>query len=168
VRARVDGAWWVVDPVHGRVHVPDGAAWRPPDAHWTGIASYGSRQLVLGSADQWLHVFDAFTHREVLRFPAAVPPSVRVSFGECTPIVTGEGWIATFDHLRSRLAVYDPRGLPLRVVRLDELLGLPTHGISALEGTGSDLAIATGSTYTVWTVRLRMAECSAAAGTATE
>ena len=166
--ARVDGAWWVVDPVHGRVVVPDGAAWRPPEGHWTGIASDGAGRLVLGSADQWLHVFDVATHREIVRFPAPVPPSVRVSFGECTPIVTGDGWIATFDHLRSRLAVYDQQGLPLQVVRLDELLDLPTRDVSALEATGSDLAIATGASHTVWTVRLRTTECSAAARTATE
>lgn len=166
--ALVDGAWWVVDPVHGRVLVPDGAAWRPPDAHWTGIASDGAGRVVLASADQWLHVFDVPRHREVVRFPATVPPSVRVSFGECTPIVTGDGWIATFDHLRSRLAMYDARGLPLRVVRLDEFLGLPTHGISALAATGSELAVATGTSHTVWTIRLQSAECSAAAGTAAE
>jgi len=166
--ALVNGAWWVVDPVHGRVAVPDNTTWHPPDGRWTGIASDGAGRVVLGSADQWLHVFDLATHREVVRFPASVPQSVRVSFGECTPIVTGDGWIATFDHLRSRLAVYDPRGLPLRVVRLDELLGLPTHGISALEATGSELAIAAGPSHTVWTLRLRMAECSAAAGTAAE
>jgi hypothetical protein len=166
--ALIDGAWWVVDPVHGRVVPPDGTAWRPPDGHWTGIASDGARRLVLGSADQWLHVFDVATHREVLRFPATVPPSVRVLFGECTPIVTGDGWIATFDHLRSRLAVYDPRGVLLRVVRLDEVLGLPTHGISALEAMGSDLAVAAGSSHTVWTVRLDTAECAPAAGTAAE
>jgi hypothetical protein len=162
--AFLDGGWWVVDPVRGRLIASDPALWRPPDGRWIGIARDRAGRLVLGAADQTVHVYDLAIRREVARFPATVPPSVRVLFGECTPIVTGDDWIATFDHLRSRLWVYDARGVPLRVLRLDQLLELPTHGISALDGLGSDLAVATGSAHQIWKLRVQTAGCSPIAG----
>jgi hypothetical protein len=147
----IGGRWWVVDPIAGSLLTPDApAGWRPdlPGARWVGITRGPRDELILASADQRIHVFDVEKGTALRQFPATVGPSLQVSFGECAPLVAGADWYATFNHLLSRLTLYDLGGAQLASLPLGELLGLTTHRISSVgaQGTGSGSA----SITTTW------------------
>ena len=154
--------WWVVDPVSGRLSTSARAESALPEGRWVGIASLGSDLLLLASADQSLHVVRPLDGRELLSFPALVPPSRRLHFGECTPVLSGDGWLATFDSLRSILSVYDERGAPLGSIRLDRLLGLGGHYIHAIGAAGHYLGVGYGDR--VATLEVSVAPGCAGAG----
>jgi len=168
--ALVGRDWWVVDPISGRLLTSARVSWPLPEGRWTGIAHDAAGRLVLASADQSLHVVDAADGREVARFPASVPPSRRFHFAECTPVLVGDGWIGTVDHLRSTLAVYDPHGAALGSVRLDQRLALDGNRVIAAQAAGPYVGLGILTDNTVRTLKVEVApECSSpAAGDAVD
>ena len=138
----IGGRWWVVDPISGSL-LSDAPGWRPdlPQGRWIGIGRGPHDELLLASADQQIHAFDVERGRALRHFPASIWPSLRVSFGECAPLVAGADWVATLDHLRSRLTFYDLDGVWLGSLSLDVLLGLTTHRISSIGAQGSRLGV---------------------------
>ena len=141
--ARVGEAWWIVDPVAGTLlRAPPGLPPQPP-GRFTGIARDGAGRVLLASADQAIHVVDPQTGAELARFPARVPPSRRFQFAECTPLVAGDGWIATLDHFRSTLALYTPEGAPRGVLHLDTVLHAGGDVVLAVQAAGSYLGVGT-------------------------
>ena len=140
---RIGGRWWVVDPISGSLLTRGAPGWRRdlPEARWIGIARGPRDELILASADQWIHVFDVASGTALRQFRAIVWPSLRASFGECAPVLAGADWYATFDHLRSRLTFYGLDGTPLASLSLDLLLGLSTHRIMSIVAQGTRLGI---------------------------
>jgi hypothetical protein len=154
---RIREEWWAIDPILGYVARSTSGQWLPPGNRWVGIAADPTGRLVLASADQTLHVFDVDGQRELASFPAHVPPSRRIHFAECSPLVAGDGWIATLDHLRHRLFVYDRDGVLLAVLPVNEVPPMVTHQPTTLAADGSFLGISTDWTGLVTTLRLTVA-----------
>lgn len=138
--AWIASRWWVVDPVAGVVGNNGDVSWLPR-APWVGIARGPGQEVVLASADQYLHVFDVAEQREIRRFPARVWPSRRVWFGDCSPIVAGDGWYATLNHMTSLLTVYNRNGELVGSTRLDRVVGFGPHRVHALAATGPYLGV---------------------------
>ena len=61
--------------------------------------------------------------------------------GECTPVLAGDGWYATFNNLTSALSVYDTAGRPLGTARLDRVLGLGANTITAVGAAGNRVGV---------------------------
>ncbi|TMB23509.1 MAG: glycosyltransferase family 39 protein [Deltaproteobacteria bacterium] len=138
---RVGERWWIVDPTTGRLLPTDpGAGWVPAGA-WTGIGRTPDGDVLLASAEQALVVLDVARHAERARFSALVGPSRRVTTGECTPVLAGDGWYATFNNLTSALSVYDTAGRPLGTARLDRVLGLGANTITAVGAAGNRVGV---------------------------
>jgi hypothetical protein len=157
---RIGSHWWVLDPTTGRLTTSDPRGAWVPSGRWVGIARDGADHLVLASADQLIAVFDVATRTELLRFPAVVPPSRRAVTNECSPVVAGDGWYATFNHLTSLLTVYDGMGGEVGTRDLGKLLGLGegNNWISAVAANGPYLSV--GYVDQVVTVKLsHLAEC---------
>jgi hypothetical protein len=152
--ARLSGEWWVVDPIAGRVERATGGAWAPPPGRWAGIAGDAAGRLVLAAADQTVHVFDVSAGRELRSFPARVPPSRRIYFAECSPIVAGDGWIATLDHFHRRLSVYAADGRGLGDVALVELPRMLAHQPTTVAANGGAVGVSTGYEGDVLTLGL--------------
>ena len=143
--ARVGDDWWVVDPVSGTLSTSAAPAIPLPPGPWIGIAAHHSRTVILAAADQTLTVLNTADLAARRTFAAAVPPSRRFHFGECTRIVAGHGWIATFNHLLGRLLVYDPKGTLLASLALDELLGVHPYVITEVAARDDYLGVAHGA-----------------------
>ena len=142
---RVGPHWWAVDPTTGDLLTTDpGGPWMPRGS-WTGAGTDGHGRLVLASADQWLGVYDLEQRVEVKRFSAEVWPSLRVNTGECAPVLVGDGWYGTFNHLTSVLTVYDAEGNELGTRDLQRFLQLGSNRISAIAAQGRHVAV--GSFY---------------------
>jgi len=134
-------AWWIVDPVTGTVSSTDGdSAWLPA-GRWVGIAATPDGSLALASADQTVVLVRPEERREIARFPADVWPSRRATFGECSLVLAGDGWYATFNPLLSALTLYDRRGERVGVCGLDRVLGLGAHRITAIGATGRHIGV---------------------------
>jgi hypothetical protein len=157
---RIGSHWWVLDPTTGTLTTSDPGGARVPSGRWIGITRDGADHLVLASADQLIAVFDVATWTELLRFPAVVSPSRRAVTNECSPVVAGDGWYATFNHLRSLLTVYDGMGGEVGTRDLGKLMGLGegNNWISAVAANGPYLSV--GYVDNVVTVKLsHLAEC---------
>jgi hypothetical protein len=139
----IGGRWWVVDPISGSLLSGGASGWHPdlPEARWIGIGRGPRGELILASADQRIHVFDVARRKALRHFPAAVWPSLRLSFGECASVIAGADWVATFNHLLSRVTFYDLGGKEIAFLSLDSLLGLSTHRISSIGAQGTRLGI---------------------------
>jgi hypothetical protein len=148
--ARIGGEWWAVDPTSGALLTTGPKPEWIPDGRWIGITRDGPDRVVLGSADQFIAVFDVRRRTEVARFPVTIPPSRRLLANECSPIVAGDGWVATFDHLTSMLVMYDRTGRPLGGHDLSALPGFGgTSGwLQAVAASGNFLAVARGTSVT--------------------
>jgi len=133
--------WWLVDPTMGTLATAPRARRFPPAAPWIGVGGGPGNLVMLASADQSLVTFDAATGTVVDRVPAAVWPSRRVLTGECTPVIVGDGWTATFNNLTSLLAVYATGGRARATVRLDRLAGIGSNRITAVGAAGSYLGV---------------------------
>ena len=96
-----------------------------PTGPWVGLAALDPGRLVLAGADQRLRVLDVETGRPLAEFPAVVPPSRRVHFGECTALAAGRDWITALDPLRALLHLTAADGTPLATLPLAPLLGAP-------------------------------------------
>jgi len=158
---RVGGQWWAVDPTTGdlRTTDPDGA-WLPKGS-WAGAGTDGHGRLVLASADQWLGVYDLQQRVEVQRFSAAVWPSLRVSTGECAPVLAGDGWYGTFNNLTSVLTVYDTEGNERGARDLNRFLGLGNNRITAIAAQGRHVGVGIGYDDVVKTIEVKFgAECT--------
>jgi len=140
--AFVDGRWWAVDAVTGRIFTERGA-FTPPAGPWAGIARGPDDELVLASAEQEIRVFDVRRGTEIRRFPAHVWPSRRVDFLECSPIVAGDGWFGSYDHFSGTLNVYDHVGAELATVPLDARGSLAIAASGSYIGVGFSGAIRT-------------------------
>jgi len=155
--ARVASNWWVVDPTHGTLFTTDPVPGWIPARQWTGIAQGPGEQLVLASADQELWVFDAVERRLLRRFPAAVWPSRRFWVNECSQVVAGSDWYATFNHMTSLLTVYDREGRWMGSRRLNEMLNVRyTPSMKSVAGAGGYLAVSVAGT--VKTLRVTFAK----------
>src|SRR5439155_1047412 len=149
---RVGAHWWAVDPTTGDLRTTDpGGTWLPKGS-WTGAGTDGHGRLVLASADQWLGVYDLEQRIEVERFAAEVSPSLRVSTGECAPVLVGDGWYGTFNNLTSVLTVYDAEGNELGARDLNRFLGLGSNRITAIAAQGRHVAVGTSSDEVVMPV----------------
>jgi hypothetical protein len=145
-----DGQWWVVDPVAGTLHLPG----NPPatlalDA--VGISVLDGQPIV-ATADQTLLVFDPIVRKPVRQFPALTSPTRRLHFGECAMLASGHGWIASLDHLRGDLYVYDATGLPLGRVSLALAVGTTPRAVHTIRGAGNYLGV--GHDTAVTTLRV--------------
>ncbi len=139
--ARIGDAWWIVEPFTGRVASTDpGAAAIPPGA-WMGIARGTRGEVVLASAEQQVLVFDPAARREVARFDARVPPTVRETTDECTPIAAGSTWIATVNLRTGVASFYDYGGRSLGTKRVDRM-GTSELLLTTIGGAGRYLAVA--------------------------
>jgi len=165
---RLGSEWWVLDPIAGVVERTSREAWRPPPGRWVGIAGDGAGHLLLAAADQTIHVFDTTAGGEVVGFSGWVSPSRRTHFGECTPLVAGDGWIATLDHFHRRLSVYSDDGRPLGDVVLDMVAPMRAPQPSTIAAAGNLLGVASRD-GTVVTLRLDVdPTCSASRAAARE
>jgi hypothetical protein len=154
-----DGQWWVVDPVAGTLHLPG----NPPTTLALGAVGLSTLdgQPVVATADQSLWVFDPIERKPVRRFSAFAAPTRRLHFGECAMLAGGRGWIASLDHLRGDLYVYDATGLPLGLVSLARALGTTPGAVHTIRGAGDYLGV--GHDTAVTTLRVvRDATCPAA------
>jgi hypothetical protein len=150
-------AWWTLDPLSGTVSAPPGVDLAVPAGPWIGIARGSEHELVLASADQEIRVIDVASGVETLRFPAAVWPSRRLIFGECSPIVTGDGWLGSWNHLVGSLNVYSRDGADLGVVAL-----VPPGTQGAVSAGGAGAWVAAGTWGQLSTGRLRvLPDCAA-------
>ena len=154
---RVRGHWWAVDPTTGKLTTTDPAGRRVPNEPWIAIGREGTDRLVLGSADQQIVVFDVMKEAEVRRFPAVVSPSRRSVANECSPLLTGNGWYATFNHLTSMLTLYDADGHEMRSrdVAAVTQLGRGNSWITSVAASGDRVAIGHGQTVVTAEVRHR-------------
>jgi hypothetical protein len=115
------GHWWLVESFTGRVVSLHPAVTAVPPGAWIGVAAGPSGQLVLASATQEILLFDPARPAVIARFPARVPPTVRVGVDECTPIAVGSGWIAVANLRTAVMAAYSFSGRALGAQRLDRL-----------------------------------------------
>ncbi|HXJ33344.1 MAG TPA: hypothetical protein VMS22_04825 [Candidatus Eisenbacteria bacterium] len=141
--ARIGGAWWTVEPFTGRVASTDPAAAAIPPGGWMGIARGPRGEVVLAGAEQQILVFDPATQREVVRFDARVPPTVRETTDECTPIAAGSTWIATVNLRTGVASFYDYAGGSLGTRRVDRM-GTSELLLTTIGGAGRYLAVAAG------------------------
>jgi hypothetical protein len=140
--AYVDGHWWVIEPATGHVLSTHPAASAVPAGAWIGIAAGPADELILASADQTIMAFDAAAAVERARFAARVPPTVRDSVDECTPVVAGDGWIGIANLRSTVLSLYTIAGEDLGAQRLDDpLLGHVWAGLATIGATGRYLAV---------------------------
>jgi hypothetical protein len=139
--ARLGSAWWVLNPFDGTLSTTDPRPWRPP-GRWTGITTTAAGELVLASASQWVSVFDVPNQKEVKRFAASVWPSLRMTTDECSQIVAGDGWFATFNHMTSLLTAYDGDGVRIGTSRLDTVLKRRLGIEVSIAAAGSYLGVA--------------------------
>jgi len=145
--ALVGGAWWMVDPVSGRLSTSGLPASPLPEGRWVGVARDGEYRLVLAGADQEITVMDMRSGKTVRKFPAVVPPSRHLLFGECAQVAAGDGWVATFNPFSAGLHIYDihdASGTELAAVDLARVLGLQPREITAVRGTGEYVGVAHG------------------------
>jgi hypothetical protein len=160
--AYVDGHWWVIEPATGRVLSTHPAASAVPVGAWIGIAAGPADELILASADQTMLVFDAGAAVERARFAARVPPTVRDSVDECTPLVAGDGWIGVANLRSTVLSLYTLAGDDLGTQRLDDpLQGRVWSGVATIGASGRYLAVSADGIRT-FEVRVDPA-CGAAA-----
>jgi hypothetical protein len=158
--AKIGDEWWLVDPMLGTIRSSNRQSGGLPPGRWAGITSGTHGELVLATADQQLVVYDVRTRTELRRFPATVWPSRSSTSGECSPVLAGDGWYATFSNLTSVLSVYDGEGRLVGHRRLDRLLGLGNHGIMAV-GAGDGVALGVAHDVRVSTLRLSIPpECA--------
>src|SRR5262245_2609756 len=152
-----DGAWWVVDPVGGTLNL----AGNPPlsgAGEVVGITQLGER-LVLATADQRLLVPDPTGGRAPRAVPAVVAPSRRFHFGECSMVVAGRDWIASYDQPRGVLFVYDRGGAPLGRIPLARAMGTQPRSVHTIRAAGDYLGV--GHDTAVTTLRVvRDATCA--------
>ena len=153
---RIGAHWWAVDPVTGDLLTTDPGGPRLPNGSWTGAGTDGHGRLVLASADQWLVVYDLEERVDVKRFSADVWPSLRVTTGECAPVLVGDGWYGTFNNLTSVLTVYDAEGTELGARDLNRFLGLGSNRITALGAQGQHVAVGTRDDDTVRTIEVKL------------
>jgi len=123
-----------------------------PRGSWTGTGTDGRGRLVLASADQWVGVYDVEQRVEVKRFSAGVWPSLRLSTGECEPVLVGDGWYGTFNNLTSVLTFYDTEGNELGARDLDRFLLLGSNRITAIGAQGRHVAVGTSYDDAVRTI----------------
>src|SRR5262245_64958936 len=144
------GEGWVVDPVAGTLHLPG----NPPATLALGAVGLSvlDGQPVVATADQSLWVFDPIERKPVRQFPALTAPTRRLHFGECAMLASGQGWIASLDHLRGDLYVYDSTGLPLGRVSLARAVGTAPRAVHSIRGAGNYLGV--GHDTAVTTLRL--------------
>ena len=64
----------------------------------------------------------------------------------------GHGWIASLDHLRGDLYVYDSTGLPLGRVSLARAVGTTPRAVHSIRGAGNYLGV--GHDTAVTTLRV--------------
>jgi hypothetical protein len=138
---RVGTDWWLIDPIIGELHTTDASAGTLPREHWVGITRDDHGRVVLAAADQWLAIFDPVEQHERRRFPAVVWPSLGPTSGDCSVVVAGGSWYATFSRATSVLSVYDRRGAFVGHRRLDLLLGIGGNRILSLGARGRWLAV---------------------------
>ncbi len=153
--ARVGANWWTVDATTGKLSTTDREAkWLPAGA-WAGITRAPGGDVVLASADQSLVVLDVARQTERQRFPALVGPSRRVTTGECTPVLAGDGWYATFNNVLSTLSFYDAAGRPLGTAALDRAVGLPGNAIVSVAAAGDRIGVAHPGSVDTLAVEIR-------------
>jgi 4-amino-4-deoxy-L-arabinose transferase-like glycosyltransferase len=161
--AKIGDHWWLVDPMLGTLRSTNPQSGWLPQGRWAGITAGPHGELVLATGDQQLVVYDLSTRTEVRRFAALVSPSRRATTAECSSVLAGDGWYATFGNLTSVLSVYDGDGRFVGHRRLDRLLGLGAHGIMAV-GANGGAALGVAHDFRVSTLRLNVpAECAGAA-----
>ena len=112
-----------------------------------GLGRWSDHELLLASADQELVVWDVTRRAVTGRFAAAVWPLRRFSFGECAPVLSGDGWVGTANLFARTLNVYDRNGTALGTVRLEP--GFFSVGASGLH-------VAMGSWEYLLTARLHI------------
>ncbi len=162
--ALVGDEWWVTDPVSGVLSTSPTRDRPLPVGSWVGIANGEGIGVVLASADQSLTVIDSVSLERRRSFPAAVPPSRHYHFGECTRVVAGRSWLATFNQLLARVVVYDPEGTVVASIALDSLVGVPPFFITDVAAQGDYLGVAhaapTGGGTQVTTLQMvRASDC---------
>jgi hypothetical protein len=142
--AHVDGHWWTLDPLRGRIGSSHPKASAVPPGTWVGLARGIGEELVLASADQAILLFDPKTGTVVRRFPARVSPTVRAMTDECSQLAVGDGWIATVNLRIAVASFYDRTGRALGTKRLDWSMRTgATFG--AIAGAGHYLGAATAA-----------------------
>jgi hypothetical protein len=162
--AHVDGHWWAIEPMTGKLLSTHEAIRAVPKGPWIGIAARGANELVLASAAQEVLVYDLDRKVEVVRFPARVSPSVRDTVDECTPIAVGADWVGLVNLRTSVMSVYDWGGRDLGTSRLGTLVP-GNRGLSTIGGAGHYLGVSSGPI--VRTFELRVDSACAAKQTAT-
>ena len=116
-----------------------------------GVGRWSDRELILASADQELVVYDVTRRAATRRFAAAVWPSRRFVFGECTPVLSGDGWVGTPNLLTRTLNVYDQWGTSLGTLRLEPA---GHRGFFSVGAIGRHIAM--GSFQYLQTARLKI------------
>jgi hypothetical protein len=142
--AFVGGHWWALEPMTGTLRSTHEAVRAVPAGPWIGIAAGAPGQLVLASADQEILVYDIARKVEVTRFPARIPPSVRDTVDECTPLAIGADWIGIANLRTAVLSLYDWSGHDLGAMRLDGLVP-GNRGLSTIGGAGHYLGVSSSS-----------------------
>jgi len=141
--AAIGDHWFVVDAATGELRSDTDVRWLPART-WVGIATAGER-LVLASTAGELVVADLATRRVTGVWPVPLWPGPRVMYGECSTLLLGVGWYATYDNANGRAAVLDADGRSLGTLDLLKLVGGATSVIEAVGAAGDQLAIAYAS-----------------------
>jgi hypothetical protein len=142
--AYAGGHWWALEPMTGTLRSTHEAVRTVPAGPWIGIAAGATGQLILASANQEILVYDLARKVEVARFPARVPPSVRDTVDECTPLAIGADWIGVANLRTAVLSLYDWSGRDLGAMRLDGLVP-GNRGLSTVGGAGHYLGVSSSS-----------------------
>ncbi len=147
------GHWWLLEAMTGRVLSSHPAAAAIPPGAWIGIGAGPSGEIVLASATQEMLVFDPVQKTVRARFPARVPPAVRDTTDECTPVAVGAGWIGIANLRTTVLSLYAFDGRDLGMQRLDRLLSAGSW-ITTIGGGGRYLGVPSSTGVRTFEVKL--------------
>src|SRR5262245_16998874 len=84
--------------------------------------------------------------------PAVVAPSRRFHFGECSMVVAGKDWIASYDQPRGVLFIYDRGGAALGRIPLARAIGTQPRSVHTIRAAGDYLGV--GHDTAVTTLRV--------------
>jgi len=143
--AYVNGAWWALDAETGQIR-GSGVPAEFSSVPWIGVAAGADPQeLLLLSPNQELVSFDLAKKKPRFRLPVRVLPQLASEFGECTQVVSGNGWLAILDQPAGEVQIYRrPSGASLpRFAGAVPITPRTSEQINAIAVQGHHLGIAT-------------------------
>jgi len=142
--AAIGDHWFVVDAATGELRSDTDVRWLPARA-WAGIAAAGGDRVVLASTASELVVADVATRQVTGVWPVPLWPGPRMMYGECSTLLVGDGWYATYDYTSGRAAVVGVGGTLLGAFDVRALVGGESTVVDAVGAAGDQVAVAYAS-----------------------